>query len=46
MMEAESVFETSVSFYQTTRRNIPEDGHLHIRRRQNLKPHQETVSSP
>jgi hypothetical protein len=27
MMEAVSTSETSVSFYQTTRRNIPEDGH-------------------
>jgi hypothetical protein len=25
MMEAVSVSETSVSFYETTRRNIPED---------------------
>jgi hypothetical protein len=25
MMEAVSTFETSVNFYQTTRRNIPED---------------------
>jgi hypothetical protein len=28
-MEAVSYSETSVSFYQTTRRNIPEDSHLH-----------------
>jgi hypothetical protein len=28
---------TSVSLYQTTRRNIPEDGHLQSRRCQNLK---------
>jgi hypothetical protein len=28
-MEAESTYETSVNFYQTTRRNIPEDSHLH-----------------
>jgi hypothetical protein len=26
-------------FYQTTRRNNPEDSHLHIRRRENLKSH-------
>jgi hypothetical protein len=31
MMEAVSTSETSVSYYQTTRRNIPEDNHLHIR---------------
>jgi hypothetical protein len=28
MMEASSTFETSVKFYQTTRRNIPENSHL------------------
>jgi hypothetical protein len=28
MMEAESTSETSVNFYHTTRRNIPEDSHL------------------
>jgi hypothetical protein len=31
--------EESVNFYQTTRRNNPEDSHLHIRRRENLKSH-------
>jgi hypothetical protein len=30
MMKAESTFETSVSLYQTTRRNIPEDSHLYL----------------
>jgi hypothetical protein len=29
--------ETSVYFYRPTRRNIPEDSHLHTRRRENLK---------
>jgi hypothetical protein len=29
MMQAVSTSETSVNFYQTTRRNIPEDSHLH-----------------
>jgi hypothetical protein len=29
MMEAASTSETSVNFYQTTRRNNPEDSHLH-----------------
>jgi hypothetical protein len=29
--------EISVNFYQTTRRNIPDDSHLHTRRRENLK---------
>jgi hypothetical protein len=28
MMEAASISETSVNFYQNTRRNNPEDGHL------------------
>jgi hypothetical protein len=37
MMEAASTSETSVNFYQTTRRYYPEDNHLHIRRRENLK---------
>jgi NADPH-dependent 7-cyano-7-deazaguanine reductase QueF len=27
MMEAANTSETSVNFYQTTRRNIPEDSH-------------------
>jgi hypothetical protein len=40
MMEAVSTSETSVNFYQTARRNIPEDSHLHTRRRENLKSHQ------
>jgi hypothetical protein len=39
MMETGSTSETSVNFYQTTRRNNPEDSHLHIRRRENLKSH-------
>jgi hypothetical protein len=30
MMEAANTSETSVNFYQTTRRNNPEDSHLHI----------------
>jgi hypothetical protein len=37
MMEAEGFSEMSFSIYQTTRRNIPEDIHLHNRRRENLK---------
>jgi hypothetical protein len=39
MMEAVSASETSVSTYQTKQRNIPEDSHLHTRRRKNLKSH-------
>jgi hypothetical protein len=34
MMEAVSSSHTSVNFYQTTRRNITEDSHLHTRRRE------------
>jgi hypothetical protein len=30
MMEAASTYETSANFYQTTRRNNPEDSHLHV----------------
>jgi hypothetical protein len=44
MVEAVSTSATSVSFYRTTRRNIPEDSHLHIRCRENLKSHSVDVS--
>jgi hypothetical protein len=37
MMKAASTSETTVTFYQTTRHNKPEDSHLHTRRSQNLK---------
>jgi hypothetical protein len=30
MKEAASTSETSVNFYQTARRNNPEDSHLHL----------------
>jgi hypothetical protein len=33
-VEAANTSEMSVSFYQTTKRNIPEDGDIHIRPRQ------------
>jgi hypothetical protein len=36
-MEAVNTKETSLNFYETTRRNIPENSHLHTRRRENLK---------
>jgi hypothetical protein len=36
MMEAVNTSETKVNFYETTRRNIPVDSHLHTRRRENL----------
>jgi hypothetical protein len=36
-MEAVRTSEASECFYQTTRRNIPEDKHLHACRRENLK---------
>jgi hypothetical protein len=37
MIEAASTYETSVNFYQTSRRNNPEDSHLRTRRREDLK---------
>lgn len=37
MLEAVRASETSVSFYETIRRNIPEESHLYTRRRENLK---------
>jgi hypothetical protein len=39
MMEAVITSEMSVNFYQITRRNIPEDSHLHASRRENPKSH-------
>jgi hypothetical protein len=39
MMEAVSISETLVNFYEPTRRNIPEDSHVHTRCRWNLKSH-------
>jgi hypothetical protein len=42
MMEAASTSETSVN-YETTRRNNPEDRHLHIRRRENFKSHKRNM---
>jgi hypothetical protein len=45
MMAAESTSETSVNFYQTTRRNNPENSHLHTRRRENLKSYKLRSSS-
>jgi hypothetical protein len=39
-METASTSGTSVNFYQITGRNIPEDSHLRIRRRENLKTHE------
>jgi hypothetical protein len=32
MMEAQSTFETSVNFYQTSRRSNPEGSHFHFLR--------------
>lgn len=36
-MMSGSTSETSINFYQTTRRVIPEDSRLHSHRRENLK---------
>jgi hypothetical protein len=38
-MEAVSTSETSVYFYEATRRDIPQVCHLHTRCRENLKSH-------
>jgi hypothetical protein len=38
MMVSVSTSETSLNFYQTTRRNVPADSHLHTRL-ENLKSH-------
>jgi hypothetical protein len=39
MMLAVSFSETSVNLCQSTRRNIPQDSHLHTRRSDDLKSH-------
>jgi hypothetical protein len=39
MIEAASTSETSVNFYQTTRRSNPEDSRLHTRGRENRRSH-------
>jgi hypothetical protein len=39
VIEAASTSETSINFYQTTRRNNAENSHLFTRRRENLKVH-------
>jgi hypothetical protein len=44
MMEAAMISETSVNFYQTTRRNILEDSHLYTHRRENLKSYKVSLS--
>jgi hypothetical protein len=36
-MQAASTSETSVNFYQSTRRSSPQDSHLHTCRRENLQ---------
>jgi hypothetical protein len=46
MMEAGSTSETSVNFYKTTWRKIPEDSHLHTRRLENVKPYRYTSEFP
>jgi hypothetical protein len=39
MMEAVSISEMSVNFYQATEHNIPKDSHLHTHCYENLKSH-------
>jgi hypothetical protein len=40
MMEAAGTSETSINFYQTTRRYNPEDSHLRTHRHENLKSYE------
>jgi hypothetical protein len=39
IMEAESAFETTVNFYQSTRRNSSAESHVRTQHRENLKFH-------
>jgi hypothetical protein len=39
LKKAENIAETSVTSYETTQLNSPEDSHLHTGRRENLKSH-------
>jgi hypothetical protein len=39
MIDTARTSETLTDFYQTTRRNNPEDGHLRTHRREKLKSH-------
>jgi UDP-N-acetylmuramyl pentapeptide phosphotransferase/UDP-N-acetylglucosamine-1-phosphate transferase len=39
ILKSVSTSETSVNFYETTRRNIPEDTHLYILGHESLKAH-------
>jgi hypothetical protein len=43
MMEAVQTSETMVNSYQSTRRHDPEDGHLQIHRRENLKSNEDEL---
>jgi hypothetical protein len=43
MMEAANTSETLVNCYQTSQGKNPEDSHLHSRRRENLKSHNQTI---
>jgi hypothetical protein len=43
IVEATKTSETSVNFYQTTRRNNPEGNHLHTRCHENRKSHIQIV---
>lgn len=51
MTEVVTSSETSINFYQTTWRNMPEDSHIHARRREDLNltkyeaPHYAVFSS-
>jgi predicted GNAT family acetyltransferase len=45
MMEAASISETLVNFYQTTRYSNPEDSNLYTRRREKMKSQQTDVAT-
>jgi hypothetical protein len=45
MMETVGTSETSVSIYQTTRHNMPEDSHVHTNRTLNLNGDQSVLPS-
>jgi hypothetical protein len=43
MMEAASIFETSVNVYETTSCYVPEDGYLRISRREKVESHHDCI---
>jgi hypothetical protein len=39
LIEVVSISETSVNFYETAQRNVPENYHIHTRGSENVKSH-------